>query len=229
MSIGNPIDLNVRSQAFLKNFLNFHMKTSDLWAIVNASSTILASNSFLTSSLEQALYGLFSQEFTKVLNPLNLNRKCQELIVSFPSVNCSKRNGLESIYYIEIELFNNNSFYLKAKSPLSNHLTLYDLDVLSQNENIQKIPLDKFKNLNPADELMDDEWKIAWLFISGLSYRQIATFLNISRTTVENKMRYAYGKLGLLGEESFKYVAEVYMWRKFVPYELLKDFFLIIK
>lgn len=228
MSVSNPIDLNVRSQAFLKNFLKFHMKTSDLWAIVNTESTMLASESFSSSSLDQALYGLFGHEFTKILKASTLTGGCQELIVSFPSINYSKRNGFESLYYIEINSFSNDSFYLKAKSPLSTYLTLYDLNVLSQNKNIQKIPIDKFKNMNPVDELMDDEWKIAWLFISGLSYRQIASFLNISRTTVENKMKYAYGKLELLGEENFKYVAEINMWRKYIPYELLKDFLLII-
>lgn len=108
----------------------------------------------------------------------------------------------------------------------SNDLSIYDINIINKNKDFEKIPLDRFKNVNPSEVLLEDEWKIAWLFISGMSYRQIASFIHVSRTTIENKMKSSYGKLELLGEGNLKYVADVYSWKKHIPCDLLKDFFI---
>ncbi|EMB8480680.1 hypothetical protein VAH18_003503 [Providencia rettgeri] len=110
----------------------------------------------------------------------------------------------------------------------SKNFNLYDVNILKESEDVKKIPLQRYKSVNPSIELLKDEWKIAWLFIAGMSYRQIASFLNVSRTTVENKMKSSYGKLGLLGEDNFKYVADNFSWKQFIPIELLKDFFVLL-
>lgn len=129
---------------------------------------------------------------------------------------------------MELSKFNHELFFLNAVGVFSKNFNLYDVNILKESEDVKKIPLQRYKSVNPSIELLKDEWKIAWLFIAGMSYRQIASFLNVSRTTVENKMKSSYGKLGLLGEDNFKYVADNFSWKQFIPIELLKDFFVLL-
>ncbi|MEY0216610.1 helix-turn-helix transcriptional regulator [Providencia rettgeri] len=225
MSACNPIDLNEIKQEVLLDFLDFHLKKDEIWAILNKNSVFLASNLFKLTGIEQFLYNIFYPSFSNLLKSDFLNVTSKNIVVSFPSYSLNSQLKEPPVYFIQISRFNDDLFFLKAISLFSNNLSLYDINIISKDKNIEKIPLERFKNINPSDELLEDEWKIAWLFISSMSYRQIASFLNISRTTVENKMKSVYGKLELLGEVNFKYVAEVYSWKKYIPRDLLKDLF----
>ncbi|EMO4164431.1 MULTISPECIES: helix-turn-helix transcriptional regulator [Providencia] len=226
MSTCDPIDLNAIKQEVLLDFFDFHLKKEEVWAILNENSVFLASNLFKLTGIEQFLYNICYPSFSNLLNSDFLNVTSKNIVVSFPSYSLNHQLKEPPIYFIQISKFNDDSFFLKAMSLFSNNLSLYDINIISKNKDIEKIPLERFKNVNPSDELLEDEWKIAWLFISGMSYRQIASFLNFSRTTIENKMKSVYGKLELLGEGNFKYVAEVYSWKKYIPRDLLKDFFI---
>ncbi|MEY0535626.1 helix-turn-helix transcriptional regulator [Providencia rettgeri] len=225
MSACNPIDLNEIKQEVLLDFLDFHLKKDEIWAILNKNSVFLASDLFKLTGIEQFLYNIFYPSFSNLLKSDFLNVTSKNIVVSFPSYSLNSQLKEPPVYFIQISRFNDDLFFLKAISLFSNNLSLYDINIISKDKNIEKIPLERFKNINPSDELLEDEWKIAWLFISSMSYRQIASFLNISRTTVENKMKSVYGKLELLGEVNFKYVAEVYSWKKYIPRDLLKDLF----
>ncbi|HHR6503003.1 TPA: helix-turn-helix transcriptional regulator [Providencia alcalifaciens] len=225
MSACDPIDLNVIKQEVLLNFLDFYLKKDEVWAILNENSVFLASNLFKLTGIEQFLYNIFHPSFSNLLKSDFLDITSKNIVISFPSYSINSQLKEPPIYFIQISRFNDDLFFLKAIRLFSNNLSLYDINIISKNENIEKIHLERFKNINPSDELLEDEWKIAWLFISSMSYRQIALFLNVSRTTVENKMKSVYGKLELLGEVNFKYVAEVYSWKKYIPRDLLKDLF----
>ncbi|HEM8293671.1 helix-turn-helix transcriptional regulator [Providencia vermicola] len=226
MSACDPIDLNVIKQEVLFDFFDFHLKKDEVWAILNENSVFLASNLFKLTGIEQFLYNIFHSSFSNFLKSDFIDVTSKNVVVSFPSYSLDSQLKEPPIYFLQFSKFNDDFFYLKAINLFSNNLSLYDINIVNKNKDIEKIPLDRFKKVNPSDELLEDEWKIAWLFISSMSYRQIASFLNISRTTVENKMKSVYGKLELLGEGNFKYVAEVYSWRKYIPRDLLKDFFI---
>lgn len=228
MSVCDPIDLHVIKQEVLLDFFDFHLKKDEVWAILNENSVFLASNLFKLTGIEQILYNIFHPSFSNLLKSDFLDVTSKSIVVSFPSYSLNCQLKEPPIYIIQISRFNNDLFFLKAMSLFSNNLSLYDINVISKNKDIEKIPLERFKNVKPSDELLEDEWKIAWLFISDMSYRQIASFLNVSRTTIENKMKSVYGKLELLGEGNFKYVAEVYSWKKHIPRDLLKDFFIYL-
>ncbi|MGA6087040.1 MULTISPECIES: helix-turn-helix transcriptional regulator [unclassified Providencia] len=226
MSACDPIDLSVIKQEVLLDFFDFHLKNEDVWAILNENSVFLASNLFKLTGIEQFLYNIFYPSFSNLLKSDFWDVTSKDIVVSFPSYSLNRQLKEPPIYFIQISRFNDDLFFLKAISLFINNLSLYDINIICKDKDIEKIPLERFKNVNPSDELLEDEWKIAWLFISGMSYRQIASFLNVSRTTVENKMKSVYGKMELLGEGNFKYVAEVYSWKKYIPRDLLKDFFI---
>ena len=226
MPTHDPIDQSLIKQAFLVDFFNFHLKNDEIWAILNEESVLFASDVFFLTGIEHFLYEVFNPSFIDLLKSDFINFSSKNFAVSFPSFSQFSQLNYPPIYFIELSIFNKDFFYLKAFSLFSKNLSLYDINIINKNKDIEKIPLDRFKYVNPSDVLLEDEWKIAWLFISGMSYRQIASFINVSRTTVENKMKSSYGKLELLGEGNFKYVADVYSWKKYIPHELLKDFFI---
>jgi len=224
----DPIDQSLIKQAVLVDFFNFHLKNDEVWAVLNEKSVLFASELFQLTGIEKFLYKNFNTSFINVLKSDFIDSSCKSAVISFPSLYKTRRLKSSPIYFIDISKFNDDFFYLKAIGLFSKNLSLYDINIINKNKDIEKIPLDRFRHVNPSDVLLDDEWKIAWLFISGLSYRQIASFVNLSRTTVENKMKSSYGKLELLGEGNFKYVADFYSWKKYIPRDLLKDFFIQI-
>ena len=226
MSTHDPIDQSIIKQAVLVDFLKFYLKKNEIWAVLNEESVLFASDVFLLTGIEHFLYKTFRSSFIALLkdNFIDIPSKC--IVISFPSFSQYSQLKSPPIYWIEVSKFNEQLFYIKAISLFSNSLSLYDINIVKKSESIKKIPLDRFKYVNPSEVLLDDEWKVAWLFISGMSYRQIASILNVSRTTVENKMKSSYGKLELLGEGNFKYIADVYSWKKYIPCCLLKDLFI---
>lgn len=135
------------------------------------------------------------------------------------------------IFFLELSHFKEEFVFCKMSNPLVSfvNLTIQSLG-FQKNKCISKnIPIDKYININPKEKLSIDEWKIAWLLIIGLSYRQISPCLQISTTSVENKINSVYGKLEIAGYDSFMYISQLYGWVKFVPEEFIKNFLHVIK
>lgn len=230
MPIRNPIDLDVRSQAFLSDFFNFFQKNPSEWFIANESDILLLSNSVDRDLLSTAIYQTYQNQFKEIFKEIVSKGSHANVLMSIAD---SSRTFQESrsVFFLKLNHFKEELIFCDISNPLVSYvnLTIQSLGFDKNKQLSKNIPIDKYINVNPKEQLSIDEWKTAWLLIIGFSYRQIAPCLEISTTSVENKINSVYGKLEIAGYDSFIYLSQLYGWVKFVPEEFIKNFLHVIK
>lgn len=238
MATHDPMDLNVRSQAFYQQFYLHHKNSCDAWYIKDANHLYVdASASFLSRFL--------SSNTTSVLG------KDDGQVFGLSKLPLSTMHGFESQVITEVkeltvfswDYFSDSkdtkSFVLKIKpytcDDSSGTITyLYDLD--SVNMSLDWIPSflgcadnsssanrvnTMYKDILPYSVLTEKEWEVAWLVIVGKSQRWIAGFLNLSHQAVEKRLKKIYLKLRVFDLQGLIQCASISNWSNHPPLSFL--------
>ena len=230
MATHDPMDLDVRSQAFYKDFYHFHKNSCDAWYIKDANHEIVD-----CSLTFQDTYQFFeSEEALAFRDDLELallkhEKDCleKEIVVTL-LVNryLFDLNGC-STFTLQINPFLGlgNLCTLTKVIKLSNYMSQdFFIDLLIQPNDIkQHYIIQDLEGINPKDILTAREWEIIWLIIVGKSNRWISEFINCSRQTIERTINRAYSKLQLFNRTSLIANAMFYRWVDFTPESLFSN------
>lgn len=88
---------------------------------------------------------------------------------------------------------------------------------------MSNVSLNNFKDFNPLGKVTSKEWEVAWLIICDYSSRWIINYLNLSKKTVESKIKSIYQKLQVFDQGGLLRVARFYGWIRFVPEKFSSD------
>lgn len=227
------MDLNVRSQAFLKNFYHFHKNSCDAWYIKDANHRFMdASITFLSRFLPPDLtsvIGLGDDDASEAsTRDIALMHEFESLVMSQ-----DKEITILAWNYF-YDLHGIKSFVLKMKSwHYSNGIGIivYVSDLAAINNKIDWLSCLVFGSLkieqlsistsspfsSPLSYVTESEWEVAWLIICSCSIRWIASNFDVSVKTVEIKARNAYMKLSAFDREGLIRMAEKYGWINIIP------------
>lgn len=233
MAAHDPMDLDVRSQAFLRDFYHYHKNVCDAWYIKDANHRFMdASITFLSRFLRPELtsvIGLFDDDVSEASNrDIALMHEFESLVMSqdkefiilawnyFTDCNDIKSfimkmkrwhhsDGIGVIIYVsDLAEINKKTDWLPLLLPGSQMISS---DIESVNDNC----------INPRLYLTESEWTIAWLVICGLSLRKIADFIDMKRQSVDLKISHAYLKLGVSNKDGLVKMAQRNRWVNFIP------------
>lgn len=239
MATHDPIDLYDRSQAFHKDFFNYHLKSDKPWFIKDAKSCYVTANRAFFDlhglSHDLTIEGMSDKDLPFIrfcsLNSNNLyekdvlmNRsKIKTLEINFFNENAhltpcilirdslTLSNG-ESLIYGEIETIQNNY----SKLFILNEMKLSGCERGYDSHRIMDV-LDSVKNTNPLNELTKREWELAWLTLNGLTHIEIAILMSFSADYVKRRRRDIYTKLKVFYHDVFILVGNILGWINFFP------------
>ncbi len=233
MATHDRMDLDVRSQVFLKDFYHFHKNSCDAWYIKDANHRFMdASITFLSRFLPPDLtsvIGLGDDDVSEAsTRDIALMHEFESLVMSQ-----DKEITILAWNYFS-DLHDIKSFVLKMKPwHYSNGIGImvYVSDLAAINNKIDWLSCLVFGSLkieqssistsspfsSPLSYVTESEWEVAWLIICSCSIRWIASNFDVSVKTVEIKARNAYMKLSAFDREGLIRTAEKYGWINIIP------------
>lgn len=243
MATHDHMDLDVRSQAFLKDFYHFYKNSCDAWYIKDANHRFMdASITFLSRFLPPDLtsvIGLGDDDVSDA-SPRDIS-----IMHEFESIVMFER---KEIIIFALGYFNDcndiKSFVLKMK-PWGHadevDVIVYISDLFEINKKVDWLSLvvpgkeDIASNagttssscINPRSYLTENEWTVAWLVICGLSLRNISTLIDMKRQSVDLKISHAYIKLGVFNRDGLLKMANQHRWVNFIPDRFVTGFNII--
>lgn len=240
MATHDPMDLNIRSQAFLSDFYHFHKNSCDAWYIKDANHRYVDASTafyhrFLSSKLlcgdELSAFGELNQKidlldvFTSFESQVVSTGKCitlftwrcltdikgvQAFILKIKPIHIEGELG--TIFYVD-DIF---SFH-------RDELNFLD-DILCGGERLSsKTPCIDFSHDDQLSTLTEREWEVAWLAIYGKPQRWIADFLQIKRQAVERKLKTVYLKLRVFDLPGLILLSEQRKWLAYLPPSLVDE------
>jgi|GEM_PF-2273348 Response regulator containing a CheY-like receiver domain and an HTH DNA-binding domain len=239
MATRDPMDLNVRSQAFLSDFYRFHQNSCDAWYIKDANHRFVdASITFLSRCSPPDLtsvVGLSDDDISEAsTRDVALMHEFESLVMSQSKeitiltrnyfMDCNdirsyilkmkpwyQSDGIGVIVYVsDLAEINKKTDWLSLLLP-GLQVTTYDLKSFND------------KCINPRVYLTESEWTIAWLVICGFSLRKISGFIDMKRQSVDLKISHAYLKLGVSNREELFEKARRNRWVNFIPDRFIAD------
>lgn len=239
MATHDPMDLDVRSQAFYKDFYHFHKNSCDAWYIKDAN------HCYVDASLTFA-----SKFMPHVKEPLQGSKDINLLSIPYKYTQIMHRMENEVIV-------NNNAFSVYAYNYFCKDNLFYRLDMLpffhhnhvnvlvsveSVFDRIMPVQLlgefitfDEVSNtldyspyydLDPVYSLSPLEWEITWYMLIGYSQKQIASMLSIESRKVEKITSRVYMKLRVFNIQRLRIVASTFGWLYRIPSRFIDDIFL---
>lgn len=243
MATHDRMDLNVRSQAFLKDFYHFHKNSCDAWYIKDANHRFMdASITFLSRFLSHNLTSIIGlgDEDVSDASPRDIALMHEfESAVMFED----KEITIFALGYFS-DCNDIKSFILKMK-PWHHadevDVIVYISDLFEINKKVDWLSLvvpgreeissntgtTSSNCINPRLYLTESEWTVAWLVICGLSLRYIATLIDMKRQSVDLKISHAYLKLGVFNRDGLLKMAEQNLWVNFIPDRFVTGFNII--
>lgn len=237
MATHDRMDLDVRSQAFLKDFYHFHKNSCDAWYIKDANHRFMdASITFLSRFLPPDLtsvVGLGDSDFSiaperdvSLMHDFEsqvIESKRSLILFSYGYM-CDKDKVKSFVMDIKPFTLSNESRVMISISELSR--AHRKVDWLSPVLGINKISeidrlLPSYENEDPRVRLTESEWEVAWLLIYGCSIRGVARYLNVSTRTVQVRARSAYINLRVYDKNGLLKIADRYDWINFIPERFL--------
>lgn len=233
MATHDRMDLDVRSQAFLKDFYHFHKNSCDAWYIKDANHRFMdASITFLSRFLPPDLtsvIGLDDDDISEAsTRDITVMHEFESLVMSQ-----NKEISILAWNYFA-DLHDIKSFVLKIKPwyhSNGNGVVVYISDLAAVNNKIDWLPCLVSDSLkieqssistsspfsSPLSYVTESEWEVAWLIICSCSIRWIASNFDVSVKTVETKARNAYMKLSAFDREGLIRMAEKHGWINIIP------------
>lgn len=237
MAAHDRIDLNVRSQAFYRDFYHSCKNSCEMWYIKDAEhryvdANITFSSHFLHDGLASVI-GLDDRDISiasgRDINLMHdfeahaIEHKKNLTLFSYGYM-CSKDKVKSFVINIKPFALSNESMNMVLISELSyvNHGVDWLSKVLriDSNPNTERL-LPSYEDDDPRLILTESEWEVSWLLICGYSIRGIAKYLNVSAKTVQVRASGAYVNLRVYDKCGLLKVAEKYNWINFVPESLL--------
>lgn len=243
MATHDRMDLDVRSQAFLKDFYHFHKNSCDAWYIKDANHRFMdASITFLSRFLPPDLTTVVGLSDSDVSDASS-----RDITLMHEFESAVMFEGKE-ITIFAFGYFNDcndiKSFILKMKPwhyADEVYVIIYISDLFEINQRVDWLSLmvpggkdisSKTRTavsycINPRLYLTESEWTIAWLVICGLSLRHIATLIDMKRQSVDLKISHAYLKLGVFNRDGLLKMAHQHRWVNFIPDRFVTGFNII--
>lgn len=78
-------------------------------------------------------------------------------------------------------------------------------------------PLDFYESINPMEVATEKQWEVAWLVLTGMSYRDISNKYEQSITSVVNKLNGFFEKIDVNSYENFIAIGEYFGWINYIP------------
>ncbi|EMJ5851743.1 response regulator transcription factor [Klebsiella aerogenes] len=233
MATDDPMDLDVRSQAFLRDFYQFHKNSCDAWYIKDANHRFMdASITFLSRFSPPDLTSVIGLGDDVVSEA---SSRDIALMYEFESLVMSQgKNVVILTWNYLTDHYDVKSFVLKMKPwHYSNGVGVIVCvsDLAAVNKKIDWLSCLVSGSLtieqssvstsstfsNPLSYVTESEWEVAWLIICSCSIRWIASNFDVSVKTVEIKARNAYMKLNAFDREGLIRMAEKYGWINIIP------------
>lgn len=225
MATHDPMDLDVRSQAFYKNFYHFHKNSCDAWYIKDTNHEILDASLTFSSFFPHVSptgtkmhrhvcsdsYLLYESEVIENKNRIKLFTNGM-----FVDLNGNKTFIIELAFFkfsdmdCVIAFFRKPSDFFMQTDFLNFAFDISDFERPVLNEDL--------KGINPREVLTEREWEIIWLVFMGKPNRWIADFLRCSRQNIEYTLSRAYNKLQVFSRSNLIINAMNYGWVNYIPY-----------
>lgn len=233
MATHDRMDLNVRSQAFYRDFYHFHKNSCDAWYIKDTNHRFVdASITFLSRFLPPELTSVigFSDRDISVASDRDINlihdfesyaiMHEKNIILFSYGYMCDKDNVKSFIINVNPFTFAKVDMVMVLISELAN--VNHKLNWLPAVTGIDNIPckdflLPSYTNYDPRSVLTESEWEVAWLLICGCSIRGIAKHLNVSVKTIQIRSRNTYMNLRVFDKNGLLKAADMYNWINLVP------------
>lgn len=245
MATHDPIDLHDRSQAFHKDFFNYHLKNDKPWFIKDAKSCYVTANRAFFD-----LHGLSHSITIEGMSDKDLPFMKFCVLRSNYLYEMDVLTSRDEIKTLEINFFNEDDYLTpriltRDLLPLSNgSVVIYGEIETIQNDysrifilnelemsgcdrgyDVSRVMevMDSVKNTNPLSELTKREWEIAWLVLNGFSYAKIAMVMEITTDYVEKRTKNIYSKLGVLYQSAFYLIGHSLGWVNYFPERFIKE------
>lgn len=238
MATHDPMDLDIRSQAFYRDFYHFHKNSCDAWYIKDANhryvdSSVTFYSRFLSSTLAcgdgLGAFGVLNQN----LNLLDVFSTFESQVISkgksitlFTWRCFTDIKGIQAFIlkikplYIEGE--RGAIFYVDDVFNFHGNKTNFLDDILRGGERpSSKTPCIDFIHDDQLSTLTEREWEVAWLAIYGKPQRWIADFLQIKRQAVERKLKTVYLKLRVFDLPGLILLSQQRKWFAYLPPSLV--------
>lgn len=244
MAVQNSIDPPSRSQDFYLNLYQCFKSSPLLWYIKDAEHHFLdASNAFINDFFLAPRTAQFPFRDAKLLNfeqrevlhdaELEVLSSGTEKKFLSTKVFRNKFNMISFFMTISPVVINEKLCTLTILKSLADcydevaslNFTLIERDGCDMENMPHQFVIDDFKEINPQELISDKQWEVAWLIIAGLTFKEIAKFLNVSQQAVTERARNMYANLRVFNVEGLKFVARCYSWIDLVPFN--SDGFLI--
>lgn len=243
MATHDRMDLNVRSQAFYRDFYHFCKNSCEMWYIKDANHHLVdASFAFCSrfsllnvtatnlSSMQNSLFpsgqgDLAMRAFEKqailqnkemliyTCGYLRDSDGCNAFILKMNKMYCS---GLEYTFVNVIDVASYDS--------INEWIPYLFTDMKINDSDVQ---LSNFRKVTPLTLVSQDEWDVAWLLICGYTIRDIAVILNFNKSTIESRIDNVYMNLQVVNKIGLLRVAKFYGWIRFVPDRYSSEPFLL--
>lgn len=238
MATHDPMDLDVRSQAFLKDFYHFHKNSCDAWYIKDANHRFMdASITFLSRFLPPDLtsvIGLGDDDVSEA------STRDISLMHEFESLVMLQDKEIVILAWNYFTDFNDVKLFILKIKPWHHAdgvgVIVYISDLTDVNKKVDWLSvfiggdLDDLNNEVPmsgAEEpllyVTNKEWEVVWLIICGCSIHQVAKFMDVSSRSVEYKLSSAYMKLKVFNKSNLLCTAEKLKWVNLIPERFLSD------
>lgn len=240
MATHDPMDLDVRSQAFYRDFYHFHKHACDAWYIKDANHRFVdASITFLSRFLPPeitSVIGLSDRDFSIASKrdialmqdfesqAMSLDKDITLLVCNY----FTDRNDIKS-YILKIKSLHKNDgigviIFISDLTEVNQETDWLSLLLPGSKVFPSEIKLGNDKCINPQLYLTESEWTVAWLVICGFSLRKIANLIDMKRQSVDLKISHAYLKLGVSNKDELFKMAFRNRWLNFIPERFAANF-----
>ncbi|HCT9039570.1 hypothetical protein OKT76_17555 [Providencia rettgeri] len=228
MSIHDPIDLNVRSQAIFDFIDRFFHLSCDFFSISDEDSALLSESASFKHSTLYPSYVIPKSLSSTSLGFNNYNFD----ITLFSSGNLFfylpyktryiefvvKRKRFILTIYDKLLNFPFDYFCLEKDVFIYEDKLGCDLDVIHV--------LDYFKNKEFIDVMNEDEWLIIWLLAKGYTSEKLSFIFSISKNAVDQSIKRILYKHKIYNRDLLVKVVQILGWDFFIPKKIIDSGFM---
>ncbi|MEG0488279.1 MAG: hypothetical protein RR575_10110 [Acinetobacter sp.] len=231
-------DLLSRSQDLSLSFIQHFIEHEDPWYIKDSSGRyILASHSYckLYGCDFSQMHGMIDHDISRKSNILLLDSFSHYEHIVFTkdaTITTLECNYFNSPHLLSIKVFILKKFIFNDDELIIVHIRNVE-DVNLSNVVLSRLgvgfrhdrpidmtlsrPLEFYASINPAEVATEKQWEVAWLVLTGMSYRDISVVSKQSTTSVVNKLNSFFERIKVNGYENFIAIGDYYGWINFIP------------
>lgn len=233
MATHDPMDLDSRSQAFYRDFYQFHQHSCDAWYIKDTNhrftdGSITFLSRFLPHSVTSVI-GLCDEDIA-IASSRDIH-----LVYDFESQVMIYKKAITLLVWNYFSDCNDIKSFILKMMPYQHDgkssVITYVSDLFEINKNIDWLPslipgvsktvpngkIDYVVYVDPLSYVTEGEWEVAWLIICACPIRWIASNFDVSVKAVEIKARNVYMKMRVFNREGLLQMAMLHGWVNIIP------------